>query len=190
MFQLLIGGVVGFFLGFVFFIALLLTSNEINITIATNLIIAFAAVVATIIHFSSIRQQRKDRLWDINKPVLLDLSHALSSVINASKYYLQKEYALAHIEDPPNEFDRPNPNVFKDFHEKREYALDVYKTLMSKELIDALAKAKRISENIDQGVNEQYVNPITAYEKSISTHQELQEKLGFFIAKLSGVKEL
>ncbi len=190
MFQFLIGAVVGFFVGFVFFIFLLLTDSEINIAIATNLVIAFATVVATVIHFSSIRQQRKDRLWDINKPILLDLSHSLSSVIKASEFYLQEEYASVHIDDSPKEIERPNTSVFKEFHEKREYALNVYKTLMSQELIDALAEAKRINDNIDHGVNEHGVDHITAYEESISTNKKLQEKLDFFIAKMSGVNDL
>lgn len=190
MFLFLIGGVVGFFAGFVFFVGLLIIDSEVNIAIATNLVIAFATVIATVIHFSSIKQQRKDRLWDINKPILLDLSHSLSSVIKASEFYLQEEYARAHIDDQPKEIERPRPNVFKEFHEKREYALNVYKSLMSQELIDALAEAKRLNDNIDHGVNEHGVDHITAYEQSIDTNKALQEKLDFFIAKLSGVSEL
>lgn len=186
MFQFLIGSVVGFFGGFVFFITILLTDIAFDVTIATNFIIALATVVATVIHFSSIKQQRKDRLWDINKPILLDLSHTLSLVIKASEFYLQEGY----IDDAPQASDAPSAGVFKEFKEKQEYALNVYKTLMSKELIAVLSEAKRINENIDYGVNEHEEDHISAYEKSISTNQELQKKLDFFIAKMSGVKDI
>lgn len=190
MFQLLIGSVIGFFGGFVFFIAVLLTDIKFDVIIATNLIIALATVVATVIHFSSIKQQRKDRLWDINKQILLDLSHTLSLVIKASEFYLQEEYARNHVDDAPKASDSPDANVFKEFEDKQEYALNVYKTLMSKELIVALREAKRINENIDQGVNRHHVDHITAYEESISTNRELQLKLDFFIAKMSGVNDI
>ena len=190
MFQFLIGSVVGFFCGFIFFVAILLTDIKFDMTIATNSIIALATVVAAVIHFSSIRQQRKDRLWDINKPILLELSHTLSLVIKASEFYLQEEYAQNHIDDAPQVSDAPNDNVFKEFKEKQEYALNVYKTLMSTELIEALREAKRINENIDHGVNAYGVDYITAYEESISTNQKLQNKLDFFIAKMSGVNDI
>ncbi|MBD1390660.1 hypothetical protein IC617_14575 [Neiella sp. HB171785] len=190
MFQVLIGAVFGFFGGFVLFVAILLSDIKLDVSIATNIIIALATVIATVIHFSSIKQQRKDRLWDINKPILLDLSHTLSSVIKASEFYLQEEYARNHIDDAPKASDAPDANVFKAFKEKQEYALNVYKTLMSQELISALENAKRINENIDHGVNEYGVDHITAYEESISTNQALKEKLDFFIAKMSGVNDI
>ena len=156
----------------------------------TNFIIAVATVMATIIHFSSIRQQRKDRLWDINKPILLGLSKSLSTVIKASEFYLQEEYACHHIDDAPNPNDKPDPNVYKEFDQKREYALEVYKALMDKELIDALKEAKRLNDNIDHGVNEYGVEHISAYEASISVNKDLQRKLSFFITKMSGVNDI
>ena len=190
MFQLLIGGVVGFFVGFIFFISILLTTNKFDVAIATNIVIAFATMVATTIHWNSIIQKRKDRIWDMNKPVLLDLSHSLSQVIKATQFYLQQEYADRCMYDPPTIADKPTSNVYKDFKQKEEYALNVYKTLMSKDLIKALAEAKRINQNIDIGVKEYGVDHIAAYEESIDAYQNLKRKLDFFIAKISGVKDL
>lgn len=71
MFQFIIGSIIGFFGGFVFFIAILLTDIKFDVSVATNLIIALATVVAAVIHFSSIKQQRKDRLWDINRDLCI-----------------------------------------------------------------------------------------------------------------------
>lgn len=189
MFHFLIGCVVGLFAGFMFFVALLV-SDQLDIAIATNIVIAIATVVATTIHFSSIKQQRKDRIWEINKTILLDLSHTLSLVIKASEYFLQCEYASNSLDDQPDERDKPGAGVYKEFEEKQEYALNVYKTLMDKELIEALSNARRINQNIDHGVTEHGVDLVTAYEKQINVYQELQEKLGYFIAKVSGIKGL
>ncbi|MBL4713299.1 MAG: hypothetical protein JKY64_01995 [Alcanivorax sp.] len=190
MFKFLVGCIVGFFGGFILFASILMQDIKLDASIATNIVIAIATVIATAIHFSSIRQQRKDRLWDINKPILLGLSQSLSSVIRASEYYLKEEYAQRHLDDAPNSNDKPEANVYKEFSKKRKYALDVYRVLMDKELTDALKEAKRINDNIDHGVNEFGVDHIQAYEESISTNQNLQEKLGFFIAKMSGVNDI
>jgi len=188
-FQFFIGCVVGLFAGFMLFVALI-ASEQLDIAIATNTVIAIATVVATIIHFSSIKQQRKDRIWDINKPILLDLSHTLSLVIKASEFFLQCEYASNCLDDQPDDRDKPGAGVYKDFEEKQEYALNVYKALMDKELIEALANAKRISQNIDHGVTEHGIDLVTAYEQQINVYRGLQEKLDYFIAEMSGVKDL
>ncbi|EJR0682680.1 hypothetical protein ACEV76_23675 [Vibrio parahaemolyticus] len=190
MFKFLIGCVIGFFVSFVSLVLFLVSDTKFDMSVVTNLIIAAATVMATIIHFSSIRQQRKDRLWDINKPILLGLSKSLSAVIKASEYYLQEEYARQHIDDAPDPNEQPDPSVYKEFDQKREYALEVYKVLMDKELIDALEKAKRINDNIDHGVHEHGVDHISAYEASISANEDLQKKLSFFIAKTSGVQDI
>ena len=190
MFKFLVGFVVGLFAGFILFVSILITDIQFDVSIATNIVIAIATVRATFIHFSSIRQQRRDRLWDINKPILFGLSKSLSLVIKASKFYLKEEYAERHMDEIANPNDALDPNVYKDFSEKRDHALNVCKTLMDKELIDALKEAKRINDNIDYGVNEYDVDHITAYEESISTNEDLQEKLSFFIAKVSGVQDI
>jgi hypothetical protein len=190
MFNFLVGCVIGFFVGFVSFVLFLVNDTKFDMSVVTNLIIAAATVMATIIHFSSIRQQRKDRLWDINKPILLGLSKSLSAVIKASEYYLQEEYALQHLDDTPNQNDQPEHNVYREFDKKREYALEVYKVFMNKELIDALEKAKQINEKIDKDVFEDGADNISAYEASISANEDLQRKLSFFIAKMSGINDI
>lgn len=190
MFNFLAGCVVGFFISFVLLVFLLVFDAKFDISVMTNLIIAAATVMASVIHFNSIRQQRKDRLWDINKPILIGLSKSLSSVIKATEYYLQEEYARHYIDDAPDPNDQPDPGVYKEFNQNQEYALEVYKVLMDKELIDALAEAKRINESIDRSVFEDGVDHISAYESSIAVNKDLRIKLGFFIAKTSGVNDI
>ncbi|WP_157830812.1 hypothetical protein [Aeromonas sobria] len=60
---------------------------------------------------------------------------------------------------------------------------------MNKELIDALEKAKKINEKIDRDVVEYGIDNISAYEGSISANENLQRKLSFFIAKMSGAND-
>tara|TARA_R110002012_G_scaffold300770_2_gene500739 strand:+ start:771 stop:1349 length:579 start_codon:yes stop_codon:yes gene_type:complete len=189
-FQFLIGSIVGFFIAFVLFVSLLLTDVNLDVGVATNIFIALATAVATAIHYSSIQKQRKDRIWEMNKTVLLDLSHSLSLVIQASYYYQQLEYAKHKVEDESTEMDRPNPNVFKDFKEKQEYAINVYKTLMDKKLISSIQKAKEVNENIDKAVNENVIDYIPAYDRSIRANKELQKKLEEFMAEMSGVNDI
>ena len=189
-FQFLIGSIAGFFIAFILFVSLLVTNVNLDVAVATNIFIALATAVATAIHYSSIQKQRKDRIWEINKNVLLELSHSLSLVIQASRYYQQLEYAKHKVEDEPSEMDRPNPNVFKDFKDKQEYAINVYKTLMSKELIISIQKAKEANEEIDKAVNENLIDYIPAYDFSIEANEELQIKLGEFMAEMSGVNDI
>ncbi|PME09972.1 hypothetical protein BCV44_21950 [Vibrio cyclitrophicus] len=190
MFQLLIGFIVGLFVGFTIFVLLLINHIEIDMSVVTNAVIAFATVFATTIHYSSIKQQRRDRLWDMNKPILLGLSKSLSDVIKASEYHLQREYADRYMDDTLSFRDKPSPNVYEDFSQKREYALEVYGLLMDKELIDALKHAKRINDDVEEAVNMCGFDHITAYDESISANRNLQKKLSFFIAKMSGVQDI
>jgi hypothetical protein len=190
MFQFLVGCVVGLFGGFTILVLLLTNNVEINMPVMTNIVIAFATVIATIIHFNSIKQQRRDRLWDINKPILLGLSKSLSDVIKASEYYLNCEYADRYDHKISSSLVKPLDNVYQDFSHKREYALEVYGLLMDRDLIEALNVAKRINDDLDEGVNMYGVDHITAYDESISANRDLQKKLAFFIAKMSGVKDI
>lgn len=190
MFNFLLGLTLGFFTGFILFIALFIPGFKFDLSSTSNLVIAFATVIAVVIHYSTLRQQRKDRIWDINKPVLLDLSHAISSTIKASNYYLQRQYASHQLGDEPAESEQPDLDVYKTFNEKQDYALDVYRTLMNPELITAIKNAKQIESNIRDAVNYDEIDLIDAYEKSIDASEKLQEKLRFFICELSGVKDI
>lgn len=164
MFKFLVGCIVGFFAGFVSLVMVLVSDAKFDMSVVTNLVIAAATVMATTIHFSSIRQQRKDRLWDINKPILLGLSKSLSAVIKASEFYLQEEYACQYIDDAPSQKNKPGPNVYKQFDQ--------------------------LNDNIDHSVHEYDVDHISAYEASISVNEDLQKKLSFFITKMSGVNDI
>lgn len=187
MFQIMLGAIFGFFFGFVFFVIVIIEDLTSHFAILTSVVVAFATVFATLIHFNAIKQQRKDRLWDINKSVLLGLSEALSQVIKIEEYYLQDEYAKRHLDDPPDDDELDGAKIFKDFYHKREYALNVYQPLMDKELISELLSARSIDEGIEMGLREFNIDIIQAYEDSIAKNEELKRKLNRFIAKTAGV---
>lgn len=143
MFQFSIGIIIGFFIAFILMSILFSSGIKYDINLMTNIIIAFATAVATCIHFDSVSKQRRDRVWEINKQALLELAHSLSQVINSEKYYLALEYAsLSHEHLSPTQ-EKPRANVYRNFFEKQENVLQVYRSLMDRELIDAIEKVKK-----------------------------------------------
>lgn len=190
MFQFLMGIIIGIFFSFIFLSVMLVANLKIDIGLITNIVIAFATMVAAIIHFDSVSKQRKDRIWEINKNVLLELAHHLSLVIKASEYYLEVEYeSMSEYPEPPS-IKKPEPDVYNKFIEKQEYVLEVYRSLMDKELIDSLEKAKEKHDEITSEINYDSCHVTEAYEESIACYKDLQTKLRYFMAKISGVKNM
>ena len=87
----MVGFCLGFFVCFILIVQTILNDIEIDVMATTSALIAIATIVAVFIQVSSIKQQRKDRLWDLNKGILLDLSHTLSLSIEATEYYRDRE---------------------------------------------------------------------------------------------------
>ncbi|MCF6144304.1 MULTISPECIES: hypothetical protein [Pseudoalteromonas] len=185
MFKFIIGAILGCFISFIFLTLILVSTINFDMALVTNIVIALATVVATAIHFDSVRKQRKDRVWEINKDILLDLAHSLSLVIEASEYYLELEC---------NEFNelprsrKPKEDVYENFKDNQEYAINVYRTLMSKELIDSIELAKKRNDQITDAVNYDAIGHTQAYLESLNSYKRLQDNLNTFIASISGVK--
>lgn len=158
--------------------------------LTTNIVIALATVVATAIHFDSIATQRKDRIWEINKDVLLNLVHSLSLVIKASEYYLEEEYGRHHEFNEAPRGRKPKGDVYENFKSNQEYAINVYRSLMDKELIASLKLAKEKNDNIAEAVDHDAIDHAEAYEESLKSYKNLQNKLNDFIAKISGVNNI
>ena len=187
MFKFILGAILGCFFSFISLLIMLVSTINIDMALITNIVIALATVVATAIHFDSIRKQRKDRIWEINKDILLNLAHSLSLVIQASEYYLELER---------NEFNelprtrKPKEDVYDNFQNNQEYAINVYRTLMSKELIDSIELAKKRNDQITDAVNHDAIEHAQAYSESLHSYEKLQNNLNTFIASMSGVKNI
>lgn len=187
MFIFLFGAALGTFFGFVLFIVLLLGTDKIDTAFITNLVIAAATVSATILHYSTLRQQRKIRVWEINKSILLDLSRALNEVIKASNYYLELEYAKLNGEDEEDLGREPSPTAFRDFEKYRDQVIDVYHVFLDQDFINDLNEAKEIDRNITHAVNHDYMETIVAYEETIEVNNKLKKRLTQFISRMSGL---
>ena len=127
-----IGVVVGLVFALVTFPFVIAFDITISLTVITNIIIATATVVATTIHFDSQRKQRADRLWDINKNVLLELAHCLQDAIEATEAEIHNCYSH------PEEHIAIKASAWKNLDEKINYALNVYRPLMNEGLIASI----------------------------------------------------
>lgn len=169
----------------------------------SNLVISIATVFATLIHYSSTKQQqierrfeaekqRKDRLWDINKDILLDLLDAVTKVIDACNYELEKRNLsssgngtfIDELGEPPAD------DVYRKFKDKLDFTLRVYKPLMNTMLVEECETLintdfalKRAVEEMEMEVDEAIEEITRSYEKVL---YELQE----FILDISGVAEM
>jgi len=190
-FKYLVGFCLGFFVCFILIVQTILNDIEIDVMATTSAFIAIATIVAVFIQVSSIKQQRKDRLWDLNKGILLDLSHTLSLSIKATEYYRRRRITEEHGLDQnhfPNT--KPEDGVFDDFKDKQELAINVYKMLMSSELIDALLQAKLTDDEISLSVEYDDIDHMDAYDASLASKDQLKKKLDLFIAEMAGVKDM
>lgn len=164
-----------------FFSALTAFNVKIDLLIVTNIIIAIATVVATAIHFDSQKKQRLDRVWDINKGVLLDLTHSLSEAIEATEIEIQNCYSY-HDEQVETK-----PYVWRNLDEKINYMLNVYGPLVSPNLLSAINHHRLVNREISRQVNQNDLDISEAYETMLKEHKALYEQLLSFIAKISGV---
>lgn len=181
MFKFLLGALVGLFFSMMIFSAFTTFDMEIDMSVVTNIIIAAATVVATAIHFDSQRKQKIDRIWDINKGVILDLTHSLFEAIEATEIEIQNFYGH-HDEKIDNK-----PYVWHDLDEKINYMLSVYSPLVSPELLSLINHHKQVNSEISRLVHQEDLDTYTAYETMLQEHKKLYEKLLSFIAKISGV---
>ncbi|MEZ9906353.1 hypothetical protein AB4343_16130 [Vibrio breoganii] len=190
MFKFVMGMIFGAFISFIILVLLLVSNIDIDIALITNIVIAFATVTATAIHFDSISKQRRDRVWEINKGILLNLAHSLSDVIYATEYYIEEQYTLR--QDPPEEPEGPKPSktAYNDFRKHQEIVLKVYRPLMHKQLIESLEVAKKKNNHIAELVNYDAIDYLEAYDESLGAYQALQANLNEFMADISGVRNM
>jgi hypothetical protein len=153
--------------------------------LSVNIIIAWAACFAAVLHYEAIKNQQKDRLWEINKSVLLELTHALSEVIEETEKTINDEYELQIGEAQNRE---KNNNAWGQLNKKIDYALNVYRPLMSQNLLDEIKSMRAINKKIDDEVTYQYLEHIEAYEQSLVAYNKLYSELINFIGEISRVK--
>ena len=190
MFNFIMGIILGTFISFVSLVFILISNIDIDMALITNIVIASATVVATAIHLDSTKKQRRDRVWEINKDMLLNLAHSLSLVINASEYYSEIEYNRQREINAPPRGRKPKEDVYENFHNNQEQVLNVYRTLMNKELILNIEASKKKNDDIFEALDHDAIDVEDAYDASIVSYKELQNNLNTFITEISGVKNI
>lgn len=190
MFQLIVGVVLGLFLGFVSFVSLLMSEVSIDIAVITNIVIAFATVVATAIHFNSVRLQRRDRIWEINKDNLLALSETLSQVIKQSEARIEYEFYLSLGVDadtlPPV---KPDVGEYERFTKTLESSINVYKPMLSSAFVEKLDEYRTEKNSIDAGWESGAIeNEFSLYDCEYRNQIMLHTALAEYIKSLANVE--
>lgn len=168
----------------VIFSLLSVFNQSINVGVITNIIIAMATIVATAIHFDSQKKLRKDRVWEMNKDLLLDLAFSLSEAIKATKAEIRNlKRNLRYDEE-----EEVNSASFSDILEKIDYALNVYRPLMSKDLVKCCENFKNEDHKITKQVNSDEIDDIEAYIKLLLEYEKAYSEIQDFIIIMSGVR--
>lgn len=131
MFKFLIGAFTGLVISLVFLCITKKVNAQLDLSVLTNIIIAIAAVVAAAVHYDFHKKQRLDRVWGINKGVLLDLIYVLSEVIEATEIEIQSHFG-SHYERT-----EVKPFIWRSLDQKIDYMLNVYSPLLSLDLLTA-----------------------------------------------------
>ncbi|HDC4322875.1 hypothetical protein QK281_07965 [Aeromonas hydrophila] len=169
----------------------------------SNLVISIATVIATFIHFSSSKQQqidrrleaekqRKDRLWDINKEMLLGLSDAFSKVIDANFYELCEHElkSIGHEEYLYTLGEKPSVEVYQQLDEKISFALRVYKPLMKSTLVKKIEQIVATDRRLQRETYEGEIGTIEAMEEINELYKDVLSDIQEFILDISGVAEM
>jgi hypothetical protein len=165
----------------VIFSTLTIFEVKIDMSVFTNIIIAAATVIATLIHFDSQKKQRIDRIWEMNKGVLLDLTHSLSEAIEATETEIHNRHCH------PAEVVSLKNHDWNKLKEKANYVLNVYGPLINAELLSSINHHKQMNSNIHLQVDHDEIDTLTAYEIMLKEHKKLYDELLSFISKISGV---
>ena len=166
-----------------FFSLITAFSVNLNITVATNIIIAGATCIAVYIHFDSIKHQKQNRIWDTNKEIIIKLTSSLHELIDLIHTYID----CYHTGESYNDSEE-DANKYKAFSKNMEAALNVYRPLMSPELVNSLTELRNLRKSLIIDVNRDGMDILEAYEIEVNKCQHLHSQLLKFIGSMSGIK--
>ena len=183
----LISGIIGFSFG-VFLCGVTFSFVEKfgwphTMDVLNSALVAISLFLALYIHDSSHRQQQADRRWDINKDVLLELTHSLHQVNQGT------ETAIGNHRHGSEHHIKVDSNVWTTLDEKISYTLNVYKPLMDKALIKLIHDYQTKHNDITVEVNFHDLDTLSAHEEMLIKGKELHGKLQEFIGEVSGIRK-
>ncbi|EJF0912110.1 hypothetical protein O1B84_003360 [Vibrio cholerae] len=175
-------GIVTGFTATIWYVALDL-NFELDSSLSINIVIATATIIATAIHYDSVRQQKRERVWEINKENLLSLSRALSSEMKRTALYADRAFYIEQgIPIDDSELD-DSPDAYKKFKKVIDESLDVYKPLLNKELIEAIEAFQKEDREIDIAVENNAMSVFEAYDAIHAEQKKLHSTVSDFIKK-------
>jgi hypothetical protein len=184
-----------FLIGFTFgamicYIFIQSTTIKVDSNLVVNIFLALCAFMAILLTIMQIELQRQHRIWDINKPILLELMHLLSEVIDETEKILEENYLILSIPNAETTLRQSNLKVYDALNKKINNILSVYQPIISNDLIQQLKQYKTTCNNIvDEFNNDDFseFDPIEGYEKQLDSSKALYMNLNNFIKKIAGV---
>ncbi|PKQ76237.1 hypothetical protein [Aeromonas sobria] len=184
MIKLLLGVVLGFS-ATIWYVALDLRF-DFDSSLSVNIVIALATVTAAAIHFDSVKSQKRERVWELNKTELLNLSKDLSEVIKQTRQAIDYEYSSSN---PEYQTEVPsNPQAYKVLDERLFVFINVQKPLLPKNFIQSVESLIALDKEITRQVFEEDLDDIAAHEEMLSRYIRLHKELNIFIRKVAGIK--
>ncbi len=160
---------------------------DIDHNFTVNVVIAMATVTATAIHFDSVRKQRQDRVWEINKENLINLSKAISDAIEISSKLSDREFN--NMQGIPDDTNTDGEKEINDtFRKTISESLNVYKPLLNTELTGAIAKYQKSEKSIEDDFNRDFISTFEAYDRQWGAQKALHKIVSSFIKEVAGIK--
>jgi len=165
-----------------------ITSHDRNLTIQTitNIVIALATVVAVIINFFSIKNQKDSRQWEVSKSILLELSTTLSDLISQTGELAEEHFKELHGIPEEQQF-APDNSIYKKFSRHLNHTVDVYGPILNMGIVEAIEVYKKTDRSIEIGLNEGSLDMFEAYDMSFGAQQKLQKVLSNNIKKYANI---
>lgn len=184
-----------FLLGFTFgamicYIFIQYAIIKVDSNLAVNIILAFCAFLAILLTLRQIELQRQHRIWDINKPILLELMHLISEVIDETENILEESYLILSNPNTKITLRQSNLKVYETLNKKINNILSMYQPIISIDLIQQLKQYKTTCNNIVEKFNNDdfgEFDPIEGYGKQLDSSKSLYTNLNNFIKKIADV---
>lgn len=154
--------------------------------ISLNIVIAAASIIATAIHFDTVKKQRRDRVWEINKDNLINLSKAVASAIKISSELSEREFNKAN-NIPDDTCTTGSAETHVNLQETISDSLNVYKSLLNKELISAIEKYQETESSIERTYDYDEITLFDALELQCEAQRKLHKVINHFIKEVAGI---
>ena len=151
-----------------------------------NVIIAGSTITATAIHFDSVRKQRRDRVWEINKESLMKLSKAVADAIEISSKLSDREFNIMN-NIPDDTCTEGAAEINETFQKTISDSLNVYKPLLNSELINAIERYQEAEKNIEYAFVHEHFSVFEAYDHQWNAQKKLHKIINHFIKEVAGI---